>query len=106
MSDKYFILMILVCAAATFLLRALPFIAFSKRTPEFITYLGRVLPCAVMAMLVVYCLKDAELFNTPYALPELISCLVVIILHVWKRSTLLSIVIGTACYMLIVQNLI
>ena len=104
MSDEYFLLMILVCFISTFALRALPFIAFNKRTPEFIKYLGRTQPAAVMAMLVIYCLKDADILGGLHAMPEIISCLAVIALHVWKRSALLSIIGGTACYMIIVQN--
>ena len=56
-----------------------------------------------MAMLVVYCLKSVNLLVSPFGLPELIGVLVVVLLHIWKRNTLLSIAVGTACYMLLVQ---
>ena len=68
-----------------------------------IEYLGTVLPCAIMGMLVVYCLKDISFLRSPYGLPELIACCVVAALHVWKRNSLLSIGGGTVCYMLLIQ---
>ena len=98
-------LIIAVAALVTVALRFLPFLLFGgkRETPPFIAYLGRVLPSAIMAMLVVYCLKSVTPLEYPYALPELISCAVVVLLHIWKRNTLLSIGGGTACYMLLVQ---
>ena len=65
--------------------------------------MGRVLPYAVMAMLVVYCLKGISFVQMPFGLPELISVVLVVVLHVWKRNTLLSIIGGTVCYMMLVQ---
>lgn len=98
------ILIILVVAAVTLALRVLPFIIFGKRkTPPFMEYLGRYLPYAVMGMLVVYCLKSTTLISAPFGLPEAVSVLVVVVLHTIKRSTLLSIVAGTLCYMILTQ---
>ena len=86
------------------MLRVLPFIIFGKRkTPPFIEYLGRYLPYAVMGMLVVYCLKSTTLISAPFGLPEAVSVLVVVVLHTIKRNTLLSIVAGTICYMILTQ---
>lgn len=90
-----------VMALVTIILRFLPFILLGKRkTPAFLEYLGKVLPYSVMAMLVVYCLKDISITN---AFPQIISVLVVAALHVWKRNTLLSIVAGTVCYMVLIR---
>ena len=61
------------------------------------------LPYAIMGMLVVYCLKNVSLLQSPHALPELLGCATVVLLHLWKRNTLLSIAGGTALYMLLVQ---
>ena len=98
------ILIILVVAAVTLALRVLPFIIFGKRkTPPFMEYLGRYLPYAVMGMLVVYCLKSTTLISAPFGLPEAVSVLVVVVLHTIKRNTLLSIVAGTLCYMILTQ---
>ncbi len=105
MSDLHAAAMIAVIAAVTAALRFLPFLIFgeNRKTPPLITYLGQVLPYAIMAMLVVYCLKDVDLTAAPFGIPELLSCAVVAGLHVWKRNTLLSIGAGTLCYMLLVQ---
>ena len=85
--------------------RFLPFAVFraSKPTPRYITYLGRVLPGAVFAMLVVYCLKNVSITGGSHGIPELISICVVVLLHLWKKQMLLSIAGGTVCYMLLVQ---
>jgi len=87
------------------LLRFLPFLVFGgkRKTPAYISYLGKVLPYAIMAMLVVYCLRNTPIMQSPHGMPELISCAVVVILHVWKRNNLISILCGTLCYMLLVQ---
>ena len=97
--------LIAVMALVTAGLRFLPFLIFGEKrhTPKLITYLGKVLPYAIMAMLVVYCLKAVTPLEYPYALPELIGCSVVVLLHIWKRNTLLSIAGGTLCYMLLLQ---
>lgn len=99
------ILLIVISALVIAATRFLPFLIFGekRKTPPIITYLGTVLPCAIMGMLVVYCLKDISILSSPYGLPELIACAVVAALHVWKRNSLLSIGVGTVCYMLLVQ---
>lgn len=98
-------LLIAVVALVTAALRFLPFLIFgqNKKTPPLITYLGQVLPYAIMGMLVVYCLKDITLSAAPFGIPEAVGCAIVVLLHVWKRNTLLSIGVGTVCYMLLVQ---
>ena len=85
--------------------RFLPFIIFpsGKPTPKYIQYLGKVLPGAVFSLLVVYCLRNVKLFSGSHGLPELISIIAVILLHLWKRQMLLSIAGGTVCYMVLVQ---
>ena len=105
MSNWQVLSLILVMALVTAALRFLPFMIFTKgrKVPEVVAYLGRVLPYAVMAMLVVYCLKGISFVQMPFGLPELISVVLVVVLHVWKRNTLLSIIGGTVCYMLLVQ---
>ena len=99
------ILLIAAAVLVTMATRFIPFLIFGekRKTPEIIEYLGTVLPCAIMGMLVVYCLKDVSFLTSSFGLPELISCAVVSALHVWKRNSLLSIGGGTVCYMLLVQ---
>ena len=98
-------LIVAVVALVTALLRFLPFWVFGekRKTPPIITYLGTRLPYAIMGMLVVYCLKDVALTAAPFGIPELIGCVLVAVLHIWKRNTLLSIGLGTLTYMLLVQ---
>jgi len=105
--DLHSALMIAVIALVTAALRFLPFWIFSenRKTPPMVSYLGQVLPFAIMGMLVVYCLKDVSFVSAPFGIPELIGCTVVTLLHIWKRNTLLSIGAGTLCYMLLVQFL-
>lgn len=96
---------VVVMSAVTLLLRVLPFLIFGQRkTPAYITFLGKYLPYAIMGMLVVYCLKSITFTTAPFGLPEFIAVALVVVLHVWKRNTLLSILCGTACYMILVQT--
>lgn len=83
----------------------LPFLVFpkGKTPPKFVQYLGKVLPCAAIGLLVVYCFKDVASSGT-YGIPEILSVLLIIVLHKWKKNTLLSIGGGTALYMLLVQT--
>ena len=105
MSNVHSIMIVAVAALVTVALRVLPFLIFggNKETPPVITYLGRVLPYAIMGMLVVFCLKEVSLVRGPYGTPEFISCFIFAAHHIWKRNTLLSIVGGTACYMVLLQ---
>ncbi len=105
MNDQQVILSVIVISVVTAAIRFLPFILFSgKETPKLITRLGESLPYAVMGMLVVYCLKDTEFQTTAQYVPQLISVIVVGVLYIWKKNTLLSILTGTICYMLLVQQ--
>ena len=96
---------IAVMALITALLRFLPFLIFKGKasTPPLVEKLGRLLPSAVIAMLVVYCMKDVNFSATAGYLPAIISSLLVGVLHIWTRNTLLSVISGTVCYMLLVQ---
>lgn len=99
------IVTIALCALATMATRFLPFLIFGgkKPTPRYIQYLGKALPGAIFAMLVVYCLKNVSLRVYSYGLPELIAIAVTAGLHLWKRQMLLSIAGGTAVYMLLIR---
>ena len=98
-------ILVIVMSAVTILLRALPFIIFRKQPPAYITYLGRVLPPAIIGMLVIYCLKDVTFLASPFGLPELIAALCVIVAQIWKRNSLVSILAGTVIYMFLVQTI-
>ena len=100
-------LILTVVAAVTYLTRALPFWIFRGQgeLPGSVTYLGRILPAAIMATLVVYCLRGTGFATTAGFLPQLAGVAVVAALHLWRRNTLLSIFAGTAVYMLLIQHL-
>lgn len=97
------LLLIAVMAGVTMLLRFLPFIVFSKGVPKPFLYLEKVLPYSIMAMLVVYCLRNVGLTGSSHGIPEAIAILLVVIIHKRKHNTLLSIVSGTLCYMFLIQ---
>ena len=99
------VVIILLVAVTTLVTRAIPFILFpeGKEVPKAVAYLGKVLPPAVIGMLVVYCFKTIEITSAPFGLPEIIAGIAVVLLHIWKRNNLLSIGAGTILYMVLVQ---
>ena len=96
---------IAVAAVVTLLIRAIPFVVFGgkREVPATVTYLGKVLPPAIMVILVIYCIKGIHLFAGNHGIQELLSIAVVAGLHIWKKNTLLSIAVGTIFYMVLVQ---
>ena len=106
-STSYSLLIIAVCAVCTFAERLLPFLIFGKRkVPRVVTYLGKVLPMAIMAALVIYCLRSTTFTSFSAFAPQLIASAVTVALHLWKRNTLLSIAGGTACYMVLIRVIV
>ena len=98
--------LVAVMAVVTILLRFLPFVVFRKETPPYLVYLGKVLPPAIIGMLVIYCLKDVSLLSAPFGIPELVGAASVVALQVWKRNSLISILAGTLIYMVLVQGVV
>jgi branched-subunit amino acid transport protein AzlD len=94
-----------VCVAATMLTRFLPFLVFSSRkpTPPYMQYLGKALPSAIFAMLVVYCLRNVSFLTGNHGLPELLGIAITVALHLWKRNMMISILGGTLVYMICVR---
>lgn len=103
--NLYSILIVAVVAIVTIALRFLPFFIFGgkRKTPGIIVYLGKVLPYAIMGMLVIYCLRGIPGGSIGTGAAQLIACAAVVLLHLWKRNTLISIIGGTAVYMILVQ---
>lgn len=99
------VLVVLTAALMTAALRFAPFILFppGKKTPALVLYLGRVLPYAVVGMLVVYCLRGVEFTGVSRWMPEAVSVALVALSYIYKRNSLLSIVAGTACYMILIR---
>lgn len=99
------IITIAVVIAGTMLTRFLPFLLLpeGKNPPRFISWLSDVLPPSAIGLLLVYCLKDVG--SSPSAgIPELLSITLIVLLHLWKKNTLLSIASGTIFYMFLVQS--
>ena len=97
-------ILILTMSAGTILTRFLPFLAFRKQTPPYVSYLGRVLPPAIIGMLVVYCLKDITPAVHPFGIPELIAAACTAGLQAWRRNSLVSILTGTVIYMVLTRT--
>lgn len=106
--SNVFKLFIMLCigGAITLLSRELPFLLFRRRAiPNFILYLGKVLPMAIMTILVLYCIRNTSFGSPQNYLPQLVSLALVVLLHLWKRSSTLSIFGGTICYMILIRLL-
>lgn len=103
---RHAMIVIIVMGLAVLATRIVPVLIFGRgeKVPEFILYLGRVVPYTAMGLLIVYCLRDVPVLDAPHGLPELISLAVVTLTYLWKRNTILSVVIGTALYMFLVQS--
>ena len=103
--NTYMIAAIAVMAVVTAAIRVVPFLIFGsgKKIPKAVTRLGNLLPPATMGMLVIYCFKDVKVTSAPYGIPELIASAVVVVLHLIKRNTLLSIISGVVVYMIIIR---
>lgn len=106
MNNMDVVMVIAVMATVTILLRFLPFILFDhgEQLPKWISYLGRVLPPAIMSMLLVYCVRNINLLKGNHGFPELICIAVAMLMHYWKRNTLTSIGVSTLLYMIIIQS--
>ena len=102
---SYTLIAILLMGIITFAIRVGPFAIFGKNkaTPKYIVYIGNYLPPAVMAMLIIYCLKNINLHVFPFGIPEIIGVITVAVLHIWKHNNLISIIGGTIVYMIEVQ---
>lgn len=96
---------ILAMGIATFATRIVPVLLFGRgsKVPDYVMYLGKVVPYTAMGLLIVYCLKDVQLIESPHALPEIAAMAVVVLSYLWKRNSILSVVIGTALYMAMIQ---
>lgn len=107
MNNKELLITALIIVFATLIIRFLPFIIIRKSIAErkYIKFLGYMMPYSMIALLIIYCLKDVNLIKYPYGIPELISIAIIIILHIIKRNVLISIGVGTVIYMILVQTI-
>lgn len=105
MTNVQFLITIAVMGLAVQLTRFTPFILFRKsdKLPPIVEYLGKVLPAAMMGLLVVYCFKDVNYADMSQVIPSLIAFAAIVCLHLWKHNTILSIALGTAIYMVLIR---
>lgn len=105
--NNHAIVVLIVMGAVTLATRILPVLIFGRgeKVPDYIMYLGKVVPYTAMGLLIVYCLKDISISDAPHGIPELIALAIVSGCYLWKRNTILSVVVGTAAYMLMIQML-
>jgi len=104
MNTAYLVGAVLAMGAVTFLLRAAPFLFFGRREPPaLVAYIARYMPPVIMTILVLDSYKGLKLGQAPHGAPELIAGAVVALLHAWRRNVLLSILGGTALYMLLIR---
>lgn len=106
MTTSYAILTLFVSGGVTLLIRAFPFLLFgrNKDLSPSVSYLGKILPFAAMGILIIYCLRNVAWLEFAHGLPEVMAIIVVAILHIWRRNNLISIGIGTAFYMILIQQ--
>ena len=102
---RYALIIIVIMGLVTLAARIVPMLIFGRdeKVPDYIMYLGRTVPYTAMGLLIVYCLRDISFASAPHALPEIIAMAVVIGSYLWKRNSILSVVVGTALYMFWVQ---
>lgn len=103
MSNTYILCAILLSALCTLLVRAFPFVLLggNKEVPGKIKYLGRILPTSIMAVLIVYCLKSVPGDFSGQGIRQLLAVGICAAVHIWRRNTLLSIVVSTGAYMIL-----
>lgn len=105
MNNKEILITALMIVIGTAFLRFLPFFIINKSLSEnkYVQFLGRILPYSMIALLVIYCIKDISIIKFPYGLPEIISIILVAFFQIIKRNVLISIGLGTVIYMFLVQ---
>lgn len=105
---RHAMIVIVVMGLAVLATRIVPVLIFGRgeKVPEFILYLGRVVPYTAMGLLIVYCLRDVPVLDSPHGLPEILSLAVVTVTYLWKRNTIFSVVTGTVLYMFLVQSVL
>lgn len=106
MSDTYMIAAVGLVTLVTMFDRGLPYLLFGgkKEMPKMVSYLGNVLPAAIMIILVVYLLRGINISAFPHGLPELISVVLAAAVQLWKKNNIISIIAGTACYMILIRT--
>ncbi len=106
-NNLHILLTVAIIAIVTAALRFAPFLIFGGKrdVPKMVKHLSNALPAAIMGMLILYCLRNVDIMSGSHGLPELFAIVVVVILHLWRKNTILSIASGTAVYMILIQTI-
>jgi branched-subunit amino acid transport protein AzlD len=101
----YMVAAVCVIALMTWVTRGLPYLLFSRRKPpRWVRELGAMLPAAIMVILVAYCLRNTQWTAAPYGAAEILSVLLVAGVQAWRKNTMLSVLVGTVCYMVLIRT--
>lgn len=103
---KYTFAAFLIVSAVTWFDRGAPYLLFGRKgeIPDMVKYLGNMLPASIMVILVLYCIRNINLTSYPFGLAEIISIALIIAIQVIKKNTFLSVLLGTACYMVLIRT--
>ena len=99
----YSYILILIFSFTMILCRFLPFILFKNNVPDFIMYLGKVLPISTMSLLVIYCFRDINFTSVQKFVPQILATVLTLCSYKYKKSLALSIILGTIFYMFLIQ---
>jgi branched-subunit amino acid transport protein AzlD len=100
----YLIAAVVVCAAITWTLRAVPFALLAPlRGSKVVPYLGATMPVGVMVILVVHTLRHEPLSAYPYGVPVCIALIATVALHLLLRNVIISIAGGTVVHVFLVS---
>jgi branched-subunit amino acid transport protein AzlD len=99
------LLIVALLAALTYAARLFPYVAFGRRKeiPAVITYIGEVLPPAVMVVLLVYCVRNTDVLHYPYGIPVAAAVGLTFLLYRLTKNNLIAMVCGTALYMVLIR---
>ncbi len=96
-------LLILTMSLGVMATRFIPFILLKDKTiPQKYENIMNAIPYATISLLVVYAMKDVNISNF---VPTLIASLICIITYIYKKNTIVSILLSTLIYMILIQNL-
>jgi len=102
LSLKMALLASLCIALVIFSERLFPFALFSRKDPPpLIRFIEKYIPSMVIAILIVYCLKDMSFSSAPYGVPYLVGVGAAVLLHLTLKNPMVSIFGSTIIYMIL-----
>ncbi|MBF1192404.1 MAG: AzlD domain-containing protein [Fusobacterium periodonticum] len=101
-NNLYLFLSILSAGVGMVICRLLPFIIFANgKLPKLVKFYEKYLPYSLMAILFCYCFASVKFSVYPHGFPEVISLIVIILLHIWKKNVMLSLFLGTVVFLIL-----